>query len=84
MGLKHFNRLCCPCLGVLVFVLWSYWLAVGGAVDAAGAEQVEAAGQVEAAAALPAVTQAVLVVLHQGLTRPQHATLAEHTHCLAH
>lgn len=65
-------------------MLWSYWLAVGGAVDAAGTEQVEAARRVEAAAALPAVTQAVVVVLHQCLTRPQHASLAIHTHCLTH
>lgn len=71
-------------MGALVCVLWSYWLAVGGAVDAAGAEQVEAARRVEAAAALPAVTQAAVVVLHQRLTRPQHASLAEHTHRLAH
>jgi len=62
----------------------SYWLAVGGAVDAGGAEQVEAARWVEDAAALPAVTQAVISLLHQSLTRPQHAPLAKHTHRLTH
>lgn len=51
-------------------VLCSYRVAVGGAVDAAGAQQVEAACRVQAAAALPAVTQAAVIVLHQRLTRP--------------
>lgn len=64
--------------------LWSYWLAVGGAVDGAGPEQVEAARWVEAAAALAAVAQAAVVVLHQRLTRSQHATFSKHTHSLAH
>lgn len=62
----------------------SHWLAVGGAVGAAGAEQVEAAGWVQAAAALAAVAQAAVVMLHQRLTGSQHATVAEHTHGLAH
>ena len=57
---------------------------MGGAVGAGGAEQVEAARRVEAAAALPAVTHAVVPVLHQSLARPQHPPLAEHTHRLAH
>lgn len=73
---KHWSRLRSPCLSVLVCVLWSYLLAVGGAVDAAGAEQVEAARRVEAAAALPAVTQAVVIVFHQRLSGPQHTSLA--------
>lgn len=42
-------------------------MAVGGAVDAASAEQVEAAPWVEAAAALAADTQAAVVALHQRL-----------------
>lgn len=67
-----------------VCVLCSYRLTVGGAVDAGGAEQVEAAGRVEAAAALPAVTQAVVSVLHQSLTRPQDSPLTKHTHRLTH
>lgn len=65
-------------------VLCSYRLAVGRAVDAAGAQQVEATCRVQAAAALPAVTQAAVIVLHQRLAWPQHASLSEHTHCLAH
>lgn len=63
----------------------SHWLAVGGAVDAVGVQQVEATARVQAAAALPAVTQATgVVVLHQRLARPQNAALAQHTHRLAH
>lgn len=59
-------------------------LAVGGAVDAAGVQQVEAAAGVQAAAALPAVAQAAVVVLHQRLAWPQNAALAQHAHRLAH
>lgn len=59
-------------------------MAVGGAVDAAGAQHVETARRVQAAAALPAVTQAAVVMLHQSLTWPQHASLAKHTHGLTH
>lgn len=66
------------------YIWWSHWLAVGGAVDAAGAEQVEAARWVEAAAALAAVTQAAVVALHQRLARSQHATLTKYAHGLAH
>lgn len=45
----------------------AHGLAVGRAVDAAGAEQVEAARWVEAAAALAADAQAAVVTLHQRL-----------------
>lgn len=54
---------------LLVCLLYSYWLAVGGAVDCGGAEKVEATRWVKAAAALPAVAQAVVSVLHQSLAR---------------
>lgn len=63
----------------------SHWLAVGGAVDAVGVQQVEAAARVQTAAALPAVTQATTVVmLYQRLAWPENAALAQHTHRLAH
>lgn len=71
-------------MGARVRALRSYRLAVGGAVDAAGAQQVEAACRVQAAAALPAVAQAAVIVLHQRLARPQHASFSEHAHCLAY
>lgn len=58
-------------------------LALGAAVDGGGSQQVEAAGRVQAAAALPAVAQAVVSVLHQRLTGPQDS-LAQHAHGLAH
>lgn len=73
-----------PDVCALMCVLLSHWLAVGGAVDAAGAQQVETARRVQAAAALSAVTQAAVVVLHQSLPWPQHASLAKHTHGLTH
>lgn len=57
---------------------------MGGAVEAAGAQQVEAARRVQAPAARPAVTQAVVLVIHQSLTRSQDATLPKHTHRLSH
>lgn len=57
---------------------------MGGAVDAAGPEQVEPARWVEDAAALAAVAQAAVVMLQQRLTWSQHATLSKHTHSLAH
>lgn len=65
-------------------LLWTYRLAVAGAVDGGGSEEVEAACRIQAATALPAVTQAVVSVLHQSLTRSQDAALAEHAHRLAH
>lgn len=71
----------CVCAAVSVC---SYWLALSGAVGTAGAQQVEAAAWVQAAAALPAVTQTILAVLHQGLTRSQHTPFTVHTHGFSH
>lgn len=62
----------------------SYWLAVGGAVDTGRSEQVEATRRVEAAAALSAVAQAVVSILHQRLAGSQHTSLTKYTHRLAH
>lgn len=62
----------------------SHWPAAGRAVDAAGVQKVKAAAWVQAAAALPAVTQAAVLVLYQRLAWPQNAALAQHTNCLAH
>lgn len=68
----------------VVHKCWSYWLAVGGAVNGGGAQQVEAARWVEDAAALTAVTQPIVSVFHKGLTWSQQSTVTKHTHSLSH